>query len=102
MRAIAACVLTGAVLATAGCGYLPAAGPRSWDIRSHTQEAGSLPYALVKMTPEVVHVLAETEPMSIAMAFTNSRPPPTIKFGIGDVVSVTVFEAAAGGLHADE
>jgi polysaccharide export outer membrane protein len=50
------------------------------------------------MTPEVVHVLAETEPMSIAMAFTNSRPPPTIKFGIGDVVSVTVFEAAAGGL----
>ena len=28
----------------------------------------------------------------------RSRPPPEIKFGIGDVVSVTIFEAAAGGL----
>ena len=30
--------------------------------------------------------------------FTDRRPPKEIKFGIGDVVSVTIFEAAAGGL----
>src|SRR5262249_5211083 len=30
--------------------------------------------------------------------FTDSRPPKEIRFGIGDLVSVTIFEAAAGGL----
>ena len=30
--------------------------------------------------------------------FGDHRPPPEIKFGIGDVVGVSIFEAAAGGL----
>jgi polysaccharide export outer membrane protein len=53
---------------------------------------------MVKVTPEVVRVLAEFEPRGIAGAFRDLRPPPEIKYGIGDVVSVTIFEAAAGGL----
>jgi hypothetical protein len=28
--------------------------------------------------------------------FGDHRPPPEIKFGIGDVVSVSIFEAAGG------
>jgi polysaccharide export outer membrane protein len=34
----------------------------------------------------------------LAGAFTDRRPPTSITFGIGDTVSVTIFEAAAGGL----
>jgi polysaccharide export outer membrane protein len=37
-------------------------------------------------------------PEAIAATFGDRRPPPEIKFGIGDVVSVTIFEASAGGL----
>ncbi len=37
-------------------------------------------------------------PKGLAGAFTDRRPPANITFGIGDVVSITVFEAAAGGL----
>lgn len=43
-------------------------------------------------------MLAQYEPQGLAGAFTDRRPPANILFGIGDVVSVTIFEAAAGGL----
>jgi polysaccharide export outer membrane protein len=52
----------------------------------------------VKLTPSVVDALAEYEPAVLAGTFTDRRAPSTIKFGIGDTVSVTIFEAAAGGL----
>ena len=57
----------------------------------------ALPYALVKITPQVVTVLADTTPR-LGVTFKDRRPPKGIVFGIGDVVSVTIFEAAAGGL----
>jgi polysaccharide export outer membrane protein len=46
----------------------------------------------------VVKVLGEYGPLSISATFGDRRPPPEIRFGIGDVLSVTIFEAAAGGL----
>jgi len=76
---------------------MPVAGPESWDVRGHIQDANSLPYALVKLTPQVIDVLAQNAP-GLSRIFTDQRPPEQIKFGIGDVVSVTIFEAAAGGL----
>lgn len=97
-RAFAGLAVAAAVLATGGCGYLSSNGPSSLEIRAHIADPEGLPYALVKLTPEVVHILAEDQPRGIARAFHDTRPPPTIKFGIGDVVTVTVFEAAAGGL----
>jgi polysaccharide export outer membrane protein len=53
---------------------------------------------LIKLTPETIDILAAHEPKGLAGAFTDQRPPSKIVFGIGDVVSITVFEAAAGGL----
>jgi len=98
IRSLGGLAVAGAALLTAGCGYLSEAGPSSFEIRNHAADPQGLPYAVVKLTPEVVHILAEDNPKSIASAFRDSRPPPTIKFGIGDVVTVSVFEAAAGGL----
>ena len=76
---------------------MAASGPESWDVRAHNQPADSLPYALVKLTPQVVDVLATNAPR-LSVMFTDQRPAQTIKFGIGDIVGVTIFEAAAGGL----
>jgi polysaccharide export outer membrane protein len=56
------------------------------------------PYGLVKLTPDVINILEEYGPRSLTAIFGDHRPPPELKFGIGDVVSVTIFEAAAGGL----
>jgi polysaccharide export outer membrane protein len=99
IRKFASLVALSGLLAAAGCTnpIMPVSGPESWDIRGHNQPSGSLPYALVQLNPEVMQVLAAYPP-GIAGAFTDRRAAETIKFGIGDTVSVTIFEAAAGGL----
>jgi polysaccharide export outer membrane protein len=77
---------------------MPADGPQSMDIRSSEVGAPeSLPYALVKLTPDVVHMLGRYTPR-LSTAFADKSPPKAFRFGIGDTVSVTIFEAAAGGL----
>jgi polysaccharide export outer membrane protein len=88
----------GVVLVAAGCGVIPTSGPGKIDIAVGQTDPASVDYGLVKITSEVVQTLAQFEPRGIANAFHDRRPPPDIKFGIGDVVSVTIFEAAAGGL----
>jgi polysaccharide export outer membrane protein len=76
---------------------MPTTGPAGDDIRAGQKDPRSLPYAVVKITPHVESVLAANAPR-LGVAFTDRRPPRSIVFGIGDVVSVTIFEAAAGGL----
>ena len=90
--------IAGAVL-TAGCGslLLPASGPNSIVVRSGVTWNGP-PYGLVRLTPKVINILDEYGPKTLSAVFGDRRPPPEIHFGIGDVVSVSVFEAAAGGL----
>jgi len=79
-----------------GCSFLPASGPSKIDIA--TESFTSVPYALVKITPQIIRILSQAEPKGLAGTFSDRRPPANIVFGIGDVVSVTIFEAAAGGL----
>jgi polysaccharide export outer membrane protein len=88
----------GALLLAGGCGVIPTAGPGKIDIAVGQTDPQSVNYGFVKITSEVVRTLAEYEPRGIANAFHDRRPPPEIKFGIGDVISVSIFEAAAGGL----
>src|SRR5579863_6819207 len=98
-KLVALLTVIGGALLSAGCGslLLPAAGPNSLVVRAGAPSNGPS-YGLVKLTPEVVKTLDEYGPRSLTAIFGDRRPPPEIKFGIGDVVSVTIFEAAAGGL----
>ena len=84
---------------SAGCGsyLLPASGPNSIVVRSGGTWNGP-PYGLVKLTPQVVKILQEFGPRSLSAIFGDRRPPPEVTFGIGDVIAVSIFEAAAGGL----
>ena len=83
----------------ASCGsyLLPASGPNSLVVR-HGETWNGPPYGLVKLTPQVVKIVQEFGPRSLMATFGDHRPPPEITFGIGDVISVSIFEAAAGGL----
>jgi polysaccharide export outer membrane protein len=82
-------------IAVGGCSFFPSSGPNSLAIDTGFS---SVSYALVNVSPEVVKVLGEYGPLSISALFGDKRPPPEVRFGIGDVVAVTIFEAAAGGL----
>src|SRR3981081_787544 len=89
------------VLALAGgaCSIMPTTGPEIGEIHrgGNPDDPTRLPYALVKLTPQVVDIVASHAPSS-GTVFPDRRPPREITFGIGDVVSVSIFEAAAGGL----
>jgi polysaccharide export outer membrane protein len=95
----AAFLVIGGAILTAGCGLgiLPADGPNAIAVRTGTTWNGP-PYGFVQLTPAVVRTLDEYGPQTLTALFGDHRPPPEIRFGIGDVVAVTVFEAAAGGL----
>jgi len=90
MLALAATGLLG------GCA-LPVSGPQSWDITSGQSDPKNLVYGLVKITPRTVAILAENDPQ-IAGEFADRRGPETIRFGIGDILSITIFESGPGGL----
>jgi polysaccharide export outer membrane protein len=84
------------LLGVAGCSFFPIDGPTSVDVLS--QKSETMPYALIKLTPETIDIIQAYEPKGLAGAFVDRRPSATIKFGIGDIISTTIFEATAGGL----
>jgi len=94
---IATLVVIGGAIVTAGCGILPADGPNAIAVRTGITWNGP-PYGLVQFNPTVVKTLQEYGPQTLTGIFGDHRPPPEIKFGIGDIVAVSIFEAAAGGL----
>jgi polysaccharide export outer membrane protein len=100
LRLLAGFVALGGALLSAGCGdvfLLPASGPNAIPVKLGATWNGP-PYGIVKLTPTVVSVLDEYGSRTLSATFGDHRPPPEIRFGIGDVVSVSIFEAAAGGL----
>ena len=82
--------------ALGGCGWMSVNGPAASDILAGQRDPMSLSYATVKVTPKVIEVQAKNLPRLIA--FKDNRRPRYITFGIGDILGVTVFEAASGGL----
>jgi polysaccharide export outer membrane protein len=93
--AVAWCIFGATALG--GCGFIPMSGPASIDVQG--QNSATLPFAMVKLDSNVVQALQKYEPNDLPGIFADSRPPAGIRFGIGDIVSVTIFEAAAGGLY---
>jgi len=75
---------------------MPVNGPAATDILSGQRDPVSLNYAIVKVTPKVIEVQSKNLPR--LTAFMENRRPRDITFGIGDILGVTIFEAASGGL----
>jgi polysaccharide export outer membrane protein len=76
---------------------LPVAGPQSWDIAAGQSDPENLDYGLVRLSRHSVGVLASFNPQ-LAGAFGDRRGPENIRFGVGDILSITIFESGAGGL----
>lgn len=90
----------------ASCSTLPRSGPDDGDIQrkatvkyvASNKKAG-VDYALVDLTKAVAKKFDFTILNSLRDGFGGGKgPPPASPLGIGDVVSVTIFESQAGGL----
>jgi polysaccharide export outer membrane protein len=83
-------------LLVAACA-LPVAGPQSWDIAAGQSDPENLDYGLVRLSRHSIGVLASYNPQ-LRGAFGDRRGPENIRFGVGDILSITIFESGAGGL----
>ena len=85
----------------AGCGALPASGPSASDFVSQQSQEGDLGgYVLIDVDERVASICNAQPRNSFIRVFSDRRPAPDIRIGVGDSVSVTIWEAAAGGLFS--
>lgn len=82
----------------AACDGLPAAGPSSTGILSRLPtEPNKAAYALIEVTPAIADYLKPPATAGFA-SLGGTRSRAAIRLGPGDVVSLSIFEASAGGL----
>ena len=83
----------------AGCSSLPSAGPSADEMiqRSHDERGG---FEIVSITPAVNAALSRRRADSFLKSFGDYRPSIDPQIGIGDTLSITIWEAAAGGLFS--
>src|SRR5262249_58352947 len=76
---------------------MPVSGAESWDVWAGQHDPKNIPYAFVRITPKVASILGKAAPRLVG-EFPDRSRPADIRFGVGDVVGVTIFEASSGGL----
>lgn len=97
-------VITSLATMLAGCaGFIPQDAPDSLAVNQHaamiTEPTAPLPYALVPVNPEV---LRATNSITSGAGSSFTKLPGgnyrDVTIGVGDILTVTVYEAQAGGL----
>lgn len=106
MRSTNACGLALAAAVAgilAGCEALPATGPSTHQIvdpATRPSGAALANYVLVNLDQRVVDVVSQFRVTAFASRFAAPRPAPNQIVGVGDVLTITIFEAGQGGLFS--
>lgn len=99
---------TTAVLSAAGCNnFIPSSGPRIEGIMRPaavqsgdpgTATAPAMRYAVLTLDSAIVAGSEGDRPNTLFSAGLQDRAAAEIRFGVGDILSVTIFETQSGGL----
>ena len=84
----------------AGCATLPTAGPTVSQVFDQAVTDGQRHFDLVEVDNHVVATLLAQPTESFRTKFQKYGKPPGPTIGIGDTVSVSIWEAAGGGLFS--
>lgn len=96
-------ILAGMIAAVLpACSELPGTGPKSMAVHgfatSGLKSDAALPYALVDISADTIGFLSQPNLISFQGVFPDKRPKPEQVAGVGDVLNISIFEAAPGGL----
>ena len=84
--------------AVGGCSTLPTAGPTTGQVVDQSVKDDQARFDIVDVDDNVVSTLLARPGESFQSRFRKYGKPPDPKIGIGDTITVTIWEAAAGGL----
>jgi polysaccharide biosynthesis/export protein len=85
-------------LVLAGCSTIPTSGPTVSEVFDQAAAAGPRYFDLIDIDDHVVRTLLSRPAESFSNQFSSYGKPPVPTIGIGDTVSVSIWEAAGGGL----
>lgn len=103
LRVIRSCVAIGAAALLSACSILPGAGPSGEALiesGTATAERPEPAFAVVEIGDPVVDVLSRRATPGLRGSFGDYRPPASQTIGVGDVLQITLWEAAGGGLFS--
>jgi len=91
------------VLATLpACSLLPGTGPKSDAVENNAtagvRSSAALSYALVDVSADTIGFLSQPNLITFQGEFPDKRAKPNQVVGVGDVLNISIFEAAPGGL----
>jgi polysaccharide export outer membrane protein len=102
-RLVSCATLAAVASVLAGCSTLPATGPTTAQIDPPSVAKDATPgYVLVDLNQRVVDILSQYRVAPFAQRFAAPRPAPGQIVGVGDVLSITLFEAGQGGLFQSD
>src|SRR5439155_23009751 len=101
-RARSGIVAVFATVLLPACSVLPGTGPKSdaveWNATAGLRSNAALPYALVDVSADTIGFLSPPNLVTFKGEFPDKRPKPNQVVGVGDVLNISIFEAAPGGL----
>ena len=98
---LAACIAWLIALSLGGCTTLPSAGPSASEVAAAGQAENEVQFDVVDVDDHVVSTLLAQPKESFHARFEKDQQPPELKIAVGDTISVTIWEGAAGGLFSE-
>jgi polysaccharide export outer membrane protein len=84
------------------CSLLPGTGPKGDAVESNAtagvRSSAALSYALVDVSADTIGFLSQPNLVTFQGEFPDKRAKPNQVVGVGDVLNISIFEAAPGGL----
>ena len=80
---------------------LPSAGPAASEVAAAGQAENEVQFDVVEVDDHVVSTLLAQPKESFHARFEKDQQPPELKIAVGDTISVTIWEGAAGGLFSE-
>lgn len=100
MKAIEFFALSAVAVILAGCSVLPKAGPNTVDVIGMAGNGADQRYEIFDINKPLVDVLRRQRRSSLFSQFGDYRRSSESTIGVGDTVSVTIWEAPGGVLFA--